>query len=191
MLFIITQQVQPACIIAVMQSQHDWIIWQHLASPELHMILQPLSDISQLVMPMVMLQQQTIMPFIIMQQLTIEPVSIEQRFFIMLAAMASSHMHVMVMPVLVFSIFIVQRGTIIMLGMVPAGVPIVPMPVVMPGIAIPARSIIIMLMALSRMKGVRMWIDRAGTRPSDPASYACCVSCSDEILPRLRRRVEG
>jgi hypothetical protein len=149
MLFIITQQVQPDFIIAVMQSQHAWIISQHLASPEVHMILHPLSVISQLVMPMVMLQQQTIIPFIIMQQLTIEPVSIEQRFFIMLAAMASSQVHVMVMPVLVFSSFIVQRGTIIMFGMVPAVPPIVPMPVVMPGIAIPARSIIIMLMAYS------------------------------------------
>ncbi len=150
MLFIITQQVQPACIIAVMQSQQAWIIWQDFASPLLHTILHPLSVISQLVMPIVMLHEQTIMPFIIMQQLTIEPVSIEQRFFIMLAAMASSQVHVMVMPVLVFSSFIVQRGTIIMFGMVPAVLPIVPMPVVMPGIAIPARSIIIMLMAFSK-----------------------------------------
>jgi hypothetical protein len=189
-LFIITQQVQPDCIIAVMQSQHAWIIWQHLASPEVHMILHPLSVISQLVMPIVMLQQQHIMPFIIMQQLTIEPVSIEQRFFIMLAAMASSQTQVMVMPVLVFSIFIVQRGTIIMFGMVPAGAPIVPMPVVMPGIAIPARSIIIMLMALSSGRVIG-WMDRAGTRPSDPASSASCLNCSDGILPRLPQRVES
>jgi hypothetical protein len=150
MLFIMTQQVQPACIIDIMQSQQDWIIWQHLGSPELHMILQPLSVISQLHMPMVRLQQQTGMPFIIMQQLTIEPVSIEQRFLTMLAAMASSQVHMIVMPVLVFSIFMVQRGTIIMFGIMPPAVPpIVPMPVVMPGIAIPVRSIIIMLMDLS------------------------------------------
>ena len=147
MLFIMTQQVQPACIIAFMQSQHDWIIWQHFGSPEVHVILQPLSVISQLHMPIVRLQQQVIMPFIIMQQLTIEPDSIVQRFCIMPQAIASSQTQVMVMPVLVRSIFMVQRGTIIMLGTMPGVVPpIVPMPVFMPGIAIPARSIIITLM---------------------------------------------
>jgi hypothetical protein len=166
MLFIMTQQVQPACIIAVMQSQHDWMIWQHFGSPELQLILQPLSVISQLVIPIVRLQQQTIMPFIIMQQLTMEPVSIEQRFFIMLAAMASSQTHVIVMPVLVRSIFMVQRGTIIMLGtMPPVEPPIVPMPVLMPGIAMPARSIITMVMLTLLNEGIRIGMDRAGTRP--------------------------
>jgi hypothetical protein len=90
------------------------------------------------------------MPFIIVQQLTIEPVSIWQRFFIMLAATASSQVQVIVMPVLVFSVLMVQRGTIIMFGTMPAAVPpIVPMPVVTPGIPIPVRSIIItLIMAL-------------------------------------------
>jgi hypothetical protein len=147
MLFIITQQVQPACIMACMHSQQDWIIWQHFGSPEVHWILQPLSVISQVHMPMVKLQQHTIMPFIIMQQLTIEPDSIEQRFCIMPQAIWSSQVQWMVMPVLILSIFMVQRGTIIMFGAIPPAVPpIVPMPGVMPGMPTAARSIIIMLM---------------------------------------------
>jgi hypothetical protein len=148
MLFIITQQVQPACIIVFMQSQHAWIIWPHFGSPEVQVILQPFSVISQLHMPIVRLQQQVIMPFIIMQQLTIEPCSIEQRFCSMPQAIWSSQVQVMVMPVLLFSIFMVQRGTIIMFGAMPAPVPpMVPMPgIAMPGMPMPVRSIIIMLM---------------------------------------------
>jgi hypothetical protein len=196
MLFIMTQQVQPACIIAVMQSQHDWIIWQHFGSPEVQLILQPLSVISQLVMPMVRLQQQTIMPFIIMQQLTMEPVSIEQRFFIMLAAIASSHTHVMVMPVLLRSIFMLQRGTIIMLGiMLPAVPPIVPTPDDMPGIAIPARSIITMLIVALLRERKSIWMDRAGTRPwktrhpwpaASPAAMKVYPACAD--MSRAHRK---
>src|SRR5438105_1024796 len=149
MLFIIMQQLQPACIIAVMQSQEAWIIWQHLGSPLVHVTLQPLSVVSHLHIPIVRLQVQTIMPFIIMQQPTIEPDSIEQRFCSIPAAIASSQTQVMVMPVLVFSILNVQCGTIIMFGiMAAAGLPIVPIPVAMPGMPTPARSIIIMLMVV-------------------------------------------
>jgi hypothetical protein len=149
-LFIITQHWQPACIMALMQSQHDWITWQYFGSPLVQVTLQPFWVISQVHMPMVKLQWQTIMPFIIMQQLTIEPASIWQRFFIMLAATASSQVQVNVMPVLLFSSFMVQRGTIIMFGTIPAeGPPIVPIPGVIPGIPIPVRSIIItLIMAL-------------------------------------------
>jgi hypothetical protein len=149
-LFIIMQQVQPACIMAFMQSQHAWIIWQHFASPELHDTLQPLSVISQTHMPMVRLQQQTVMPFIIMQQLTMPPDSIEQRFCNVLQATASSQLHVIDMPSLVFSMRMVQRGTIIMLGGIigPVAVvcampaPIMPMPV--PAIPMPGRSIMLL-----------------------------------------------
>src|SRR6516225_577472 len=149
MLFMVRQQVQPACIIAIMQSQQAWIIWQHFGSPLVHVTRQPLSVVSHLHMPIVRLQVQTIMPFIIMQQPTIEPDSIEQRFCSIPAAVASSQTHVMVIPALVFSILNVQCGTIIMFGiMAGAAAPIVPMPVAMPGMPTPARSIIIMLMVV-------------------------------------------
>ena len=86
MLFIITQQVQPAFIMAVMQSQQAWIMAQQFASPLVQVIVTPSSVISHLHMPMVRLQQQTIMPFIITQQLHMPPASIVQRFCIMPAA---------------------------------------------------------------------------------------------------------
>ena len=85
-------------------------------------------------MPIVRLQQQTIMPFIIMQQLHMPPASMVQRFCIMLHAIGSSHVQVIFMPPVHFSILIVQRGTIIQLAA--AGIPPVvagiPMPVPMP-----------------------------------------------------------
>jgi hypothetical protein len=68
-LFITRQQVQPAFIMQPRQSQHDWIISQHLASPLVQVTTMPLSVISHLHNPSDRLQQQTIMPFIIMQQL--------------------------------------------------------------------------------------------------------------------------
>jgi hypothetical protein len=166
MLFIIMQQVQPACIMALMQSQQAWIIWQHFGSPEVQVIRQPLSVISHLHRPMVRLHVQTSMPFIIMQQLTMEPESIVHRFCIMPQAIWSSQVQVMVMPVLDFSILNVQRGTIIMFGiMVPVVPPIVPIPVAIAGMLIPARSIIIMLMVvLHRDRKVKR-MDRAGLCP--------------------------
>ena len=66
--FIMTQQVQPACIMQHMQSHHAWIILQHSASPEVQVTQQPSLVMSHLHMPMVMLQQHTIMPFIMQQQ---------------------------------------------------------------------------------------------------------------------------
>jgi hypothetical protein len=148
--FIIRQQVQPACSIAFMHSQQAWIIWQHLASPDVQQTLQPLSVMSQLHMPIVMLQQFTIMPFISMQQLTMPPAIIWQRFCIMLHAVASVQVQVMHMPSLVFSIFIVQRGTIIIFGIVPAmpaigATPAPAAPIPIPAPIMPARSIIAML----------------------------------------------
>lgn len=56
---IIMQHIMPGVIIAVMQSQQACIIFTQAASPDVHIILQPVSVISQLHMPMVMLQQQT------------------------------------------------------------------------------------------------------------------------------------
>jgi hypothetical protein len=88
------------------------------------------------------------MPFIIMQLLHMLPASMVQRFCIMLHAMASSHVQVIFMPPVHFSILIVQRGTIIQFvvegidPVVPIGVPmpVAPMPVML------ARSIIIVAM---------------------------------------------
>jgi hypothetical protein len=112
-LFIMTQQVQPACIMAVMQSQQAWIISQHFGSPLVQVMTQPSAVMSHLHMPMVMLQQQTIMPFIIMQQLHIPPAIMVQRFCIMLQATLSVQVHVIFMPPVHFSnLMVSQRGTI-------------------------------------------------------------------------------
>jgi hypothetical protein len=111
-LFIITQQVQPAFIMQLRQSQQAWIISPHLLSPEVQVMQMPLSVISHLHMPMVRLQQQTIMPFMVIEQLHMPPCSIVQRFCIMLHAIWSSHEQVIFMPPWHFSNFIVQRGTI-------------------------------------------------------------------------------
>jgi hypothetical protein len=155
MLFMVRQQVQPDCIIVVMHSQQLWIILQQAASPEVHMILQPFSVISVVHIPIVRLQQHTIMPFIIMQQPIIEPDIMVQRFCIMLAAIASSHVHVRHMPVLVFSIFMVQRGIIIMLpgiigGAAPPIIGFIPAAII-PGM--PMRSIIMLAIAVSFLNG--------------------------------------
>ena len=113
MLFMQTQQVQPALHMAIMHSQQAWIIEQHSGSPLVQVMQTPSLVISHLHMPIIMLQQQTIMPFIIMQQLHIPPAIIVQRFCIIVADILSSHVHVIFIPPLHFSIFMVQRGTII------------------------------------------------------------------------------
>jgi hypothetical protein len=108
----------------------------------------PSSVISHLHMPIVRLQQQTIMPFIMTQHEHMPPVSILQRFCIMPLEVASSHVQVIFMPPLHFSILSVHRGTIIMLVTpgIPAGAPMAPGPIpgaVIPAIPIPERSTII------------------------------------------------
>ena len=143
--FMHMQQVQPALHIAIMQSQQAWIIAQQAGSPLVQVMQTPFSVISHLHMPMVMLQQQTIMPFIIMQQLHMPPAIIVQRFCIMLADVLSSHVHMIFMPSLHFSIFMVQRGTIIHCGVVGmvAVPPIVPDIIGFIPAIMPVRSIII------------------------------------------------
>ena len=110
-LFIMTQQVQPAAIMVHMQSQQAWIILQHSASPDVQVTQQPSLVVSHLHMPMVRLQQQTIMPFIMQQQEHMPPWSIMHRFCIMLQAIGSSQAQVIFIPPCTFSIFIVHRGT--------------------------------------------------------------------------------
>jgi hypothetical protein len=80
MLFIMTQQVQWACIIALMQSQQAWIMAQQSLSPVVQVRTTPSLLFSHLHMPMVRLQQQTIIPFIIMQQEHIPLAIIMHRF---------------------------------------------------------------------------------------------------------------
>jgi hypothetical protein len=80
MLFIITQQVQPLFIMAVMESQQDCIISQHLGSPLTQVTVTPFLVISLWHMPMTRLQLQIIMPFIMQQQLHIPPASVMHRF---------------------------------------------------------------------------------------------------------------
>src|SRR5262249_13489559 len=140
MLFIIMQQVQPALSMALMQSQQDWIMAQHCASPEVQVTVTPLSVISHLQMPMVRLQQQTIMPFIIMQQLHIPPWNMLPRSCTIWQAIASSHEQVIFIPPVHFSILNVHRGTMVQLvgaivGAVPR--PGMPMPIPRPGMPMP------------------------------------------------------
>jgi hypothetical protein len=141
-----TQQVQPAFIMADMQSQQAWIIAQQSLSPLAQVILTPLSTISHLHIPISILQQQTIMPFIIMQHEHMPPAIMVQRFCIMLHAMGSSLVQVIIMPPSHFSIFIVQRGTIIMFIVEGIPVPVAPMvlglmPVIAPRSIIPVLAI--------------------------------------------------
>ncbi|MHC5538927.1 hypothetical protein ACYOEI_11965 [Singulisphaera rosea] len=172
-LFIMTQQVQPAFIMAHMQSQQAWIMSQQALSPLVQVIVTPLSVISHLHIPIIILQQQTIIPFIIMQQEHMPPAIMVQRFCIMLADMASSLVQVIIIPPSHFSIIMVQRGTIIMFMPVgipmPAGMPM-PMPagIPMPVVPIPVmpvivpRSIILVVLAI----GVSFALGVFGVGPS-------------------------
>jgi hypothetical protein len=70
---IIRQQVQPAFMHAIRQSQHPWITSQHALSPLVQVITHPSLVISTLHIPHVRLQQQTIIPFIVQQTEHIPP----------------------------------------------------------------------------------------------------------------------
>ncbi len=140
------QQVQPAFIMDIMQSQQAWIISQHFASPLMQVMVQPSLVISQLHMPMVRLQQETIMPFIMQQQLTMPPDIMVQRFCIIEQATGSSHMQVIFMPPAHFSIFMAHRGTIMKFGA--AGEVAGEFMAGVPGMVMLARSIIIVLVII-------------------------------------------
>jgi hypothetical protein len=159
MLFMQTQQTQPALVMPIMQSQHAWIMAQQDGSPLVQVMQTPSVVGSHLHIAMAMLQQHIIMPFMIMQQLHMPPAIIEQRFWSIVADMASSHLHVIFMPPVHFSIVILHRGTIIHCGAggIPAAVPIGPAPAVpIPGIPIPARSIIIAVVIADSSPGVQL-----------------------------------
>jgi hypothetical protein len=135
--FIMMQQVQPAVIMALMQSQQDWIMAQQSLSPLVQVMHTPSLVISHLHRPIVRLQQHTIMPFIMQQQLHMVPASEVHRFCSVVAAILSSQTHVTFMPPVTFSNFILQRGIIAMfIGIMPGmGVPIPG--VIMPGMPMP------------------------------------------------------
>ena len=105
------QQTQPALSMVAMQSQQDWIISQQALSPLVQVTHMPLSVISHLHMPMVRLQQQTTHAVHHhAAAATCRPPSSVQRCCIMLQAALSSHVQVIFMPPVHFSIFMVQRG---------------------------------------------------------------------------------
>jgi hypothetical protein len=187
--FIITQQVQPAFIMAVQQSQHAWIMAQQSLSPLLQVIAHPLSVISHLHMAIVRLQQQTIMPFIIMQQLHMPPAIMVQRFCIMLQVIASSQAQAIFMPPSHFSIFIVQRGIIIMF--IPVGiVPGIPMPVVpMVPVPMPIMPVIVprSIMRVPIMRSLLIQ-DRNRTTPTSGISSHPRLSRSTAGLQGVSRK---
>ena len=142
--FIITQQVQPDFMHAVMQSQHAWIIAQQSLSPLVQVITHPSLVGSHLHIPIVRLQQQTTIPFIMQQTLHMPPASIEQWFCIIAQAVGSVQTQVIFIPPLTFSTLNVQRGTIIMPGAIGEAVPDIGIPAVpIPDIPFMVRSIII------------------------------------------------
>ena len=114
--FIIMQQQQPGIDMQViMQSQQAWIILAHIASPLVQVMVQPMSIISILHMPIVpMLCIQQVMPLHMQAIEHIPPCIIMQRFFIISAAVLSSHIIMHLMPPAIFSMVMVQRGAIIM-----------------------------------------------------------------------------
>jgi hypothetical protein len=144
----ITQQVQPAFIKAVHDSQHAWIIAQQSLSPLVQVRQTPFSVGSHLHWPIVRLQQQATIPLSMQQQLHMPPGIVAQRFCSMPADTLSSQVHVIFMPPEHFSIFIVHRGTITMFVTpgVMAGLPRAPAAdAPRPAMPIPLRSIIIAL----------------------------------------------
>ena len=194
--FIIMQQQQPGVAMqAIMQSQQAWIMRQHISSPDVQVMVQPMSIMSILHMPMVpMLQQQQHMP---LHRQAMEHMAlgiIMHRFFIISAAVLSSHLIVHFMPPATFSIVMVQRGTI-----VPA-MPMLPaiMPPAMPGIIIPGIPLIIgMLIMLGIMVPMVVLIIRSDVivfpvfiellRFPRPVGSAVMCSASGRRRPFRRR----
>lgn len=125
--FIIMQQVQPADMQSIMHWQWAWIILAIIASPLVHVMVQPMSVISILHMPhMAMLCMQHIVPFIMQHMVQAPPCIIIMRLFIISAAVRSSQVIVQRMPPVIFSIIMVQRGGIIMPGIMDEPIPIMP-----------------------------------------------------------------
>jgi len=127
----------------MMQSQHAWIMSQHILSPLVQVTQHPLAVISHLHIAIVRLQQHTTMPFIVQHTLHMPPAIIAHRFCIIAHAAGSSQVQVIFIPPAHFSTFIVQRGTITMFDAVGTVGVVVGIPIPIPVIAV--RSIIIAL----------------------------------------------
>ena len=110
------QQTQPALVMAHMQSQQAWIMAQQAASPLVQVMQQPSSVASHLHIPMARLQQHIIIPFIMQQQVHMPPAIIEHKFCSIDADILSSHLQIIFIPPVHFSIVILHRGTIIHCG---------------------------------------------------------------------------
>ena len=106
--------MQPAFMQALMQSQQAWSMSQQALSPLVQVMQQPSLVISHLHEHMAMLHWHMTMPFIMQQQLHMPLDSILQRFCSMQHDISSSHMQVIFMPFVHFSIFILQRGSMVM-----------------------------------------------------------------------------
>jgi hypothetical protein len=154
---IIRQQLQPAFMQAIRQSQQLWIMSQQALSPLVQVTQQPSAVISHLHIAIIMLQVQTTMPFMVQHMVHMPPAIMLQRFCIMVQAAASSHEQVSFIPPAIFSIFIEQRGTIIMFGAIAGAAPVMPMPVPMPIPVMPIipliRSVIVPVMVVSPWPG--------------------------------------
>jgi hypothetical protein len=185
--FIMTQQVQPAFIMVLQQSQHAWIMSQQSLSPLVQVMETPFSVISHLHIPITRLQQQAIIPFIIMQQLHMPPAIIVQRLWSMAVDVGSSQVQVIFMPPSHFSIFIVQRGIVIMF--MPAGIadgaPIIPAPMPAVGAVIPIRSIMAFIIAASPQPGFP--VSRPDAGPSPAAQYRGTGRRGSISIPRKYR----
>ena len=72
--FIIMYMVQPGIIMLIMQSQQAWIILHAIMSPLVQVMVQPMSVMSILQVPMGIMHWQHIMPFI-MQHMPIMPLA--------------------------------------------------------------------------------------------------------------------
>jgi hypothetical protein len=136
----------------------------HIASPLVQVMVQPISIISILHMPiMPMLQVQTHIPFIMQHMETMPPCIMVQRLFIISAAVLSSHIIVHFIPPAIFSIFMVQRGIIVppicgpagIMLFTPAGIPIMPEEPI-PDIIIPRSLVIVLLMVKSSFYQCRL-----------------------------------
>lgn len=127
----------------MMQSQHAWIMSQHILSPLVQVTQHPFAVISHLHIAIVRLQQHTTMPFIVQHTEHMPPAIIAHRFCIIAHAAGSSQVQVIFIPPAHFSTFIVHRGTITMFDAVGTVGVVVGIPIPIPVIAV--RSIIIAL----------------------------------------------
>jgi hypothetical protein len=114
--FIIRQQMQPASMHLVTQSQHDWHMSQQALSPLVQVKQTPCLVSATLQLHMQNEHWQIVMPFIMHEQLHMPPAIILHRFCSVAALISSSQVQVSFIPPAHFSNFIVQRGTIIIDG---------------------------------------------------------------------------